>query len=74
MKNFLRKLLAVSSHLFGLWHLFYRLVRPLSGRHLLVVFTYHRVIDGSKPARLYMFYEKGLDAAVFARHIRFIKK
>ncbi|MDH4156746.1 MAG: polysaccharide deacetylase family protein, partial [candidate division Zixibacteria bacterium] len=74
MKNFLRKPLAVLAHVFGLWHLFYRLVRPLSGHRLLVVFTYHRVIDGSRPARHYMFYEKGLDAAVFARHIRFIKK
>ena len=74
MKIFLRKLLAVSAHFLGLWRFFYRLVRPFSGRYLLVVFTYHRVIDGSRPARHYMLYEKGLDAGVFARHLQYIEK
>lgn len=74
MKKFLRKLCVAVSRCSGFWFVLYRTYHFLTKRYLLVIFTYHRVVNTDKTSRFYMFYEKGLDYKIFARHLAIIKK
>jgi len=74
MRRILRKLYVVLTYYSGFWSVLYRVYHFLTRRYLLVVFTYHRVVDTDKTRNFYMFYEKGLDFKVFARHLEIIKK
>jgi peptidoglycan/xylan/chitin deacetylase (PgdA/CDA1 family) len=74
MKKILKKLIAVAAHYLGLWYLVFGCYRLLTGKHLLVAFMYHRIVDGAKTKGYYTSYERGLDVAVFERHLRCIKR
>jgi peptidoglycan/xylan/chitin deacetylase (PgdA/CDA1 family) len=74
MKKILKRLMAAAAYHLRLWPLAFGLYHIVTGRYLLVVFSYHRIVDSEKTKEYYLSYEKGLDATIFERHIQCIKR
>ena len=73
MKRTFKKIIAGIAFRLGLWRPIYGLYHLLTGKYILVAFSYHRIVDCTQTENFYTFYDRGLDAAIFERHIECIQ-
>ena len=74
MRRLVRQFVVSAVSRFGLSRLVFRLHRTLRGRGMLVIFTYHRIVDGSLTRTFYTDYDRGTDVGMFERHLVAIRR
>lgn len=74
MMNVIRCTGEFLAHRLGLSRLPYFLYRIIRGRHIMVVFAYHRVVDGRATKSFYTDYDRGMDVTVFSHQLDSLRK
>ena len=64
-----RAIVSVVCYYTGLWHVIFIIHRLVTGKYVLAVFTYHRVIEATKADQYLVDYDRGLDGDAFAAQI-----
>lgn len=70
----MKYILAQILYALGLWPVFFWFYRLLTGRPLLVVFTFHRIVPEEQDKRFLQGYERGTRQSVFDRQIALIRR